>query len=427
MHNNVPAPYMMNNQPAPSMAPHMAHGGKAKNRMVLGHFNRSELDQLDHLQGKRSVDHTSGLRKYNHIESLLENQHLMKKIAHHAAEHHQYAHGGQPMHHMINQMKQDGRFGDTEMALIGPRTEHILNHYCGGGSTNPEDGKPEYFLGSLLGGLGQAIIPGLTRGLGGFAKGLGNWDSSKGFGENLKNSALGGLKSAFSSTDEEGNQQLPSMGQIGQSALRGGSAMMNSMGQGNNWQDALSHGAQAGMEGYNSPVAKFGQNMLQSRQGGQDWGGAALRGAQAATEGMDNPLMRGANSMFKARNQGQDWGNAGIRGGMEATRGIDNPLIRGARGVAGGHLAGQDWQQAAGRGMQGAMKGMNNNNPLVQGMNTMGQGLQQGRGLGGSAMRAGAGMMGGIGRQQQQPQRYMPPQQNYFNELPYAGEDEYAA
>lgn len=429
MHNNVPAPYMMNNHSPLPMAPHMAHGGHAKkNKMILAHFNRSELDQLDHLQGKRNEDHTTGVRKYDKLESLLENPHLMQTIAHHVKAHHHYAFGGHPMAPMIEQMKHDGRFGDTEMGMIGPRTEHILNHYAGGGSTNPIDGKHEYFLGALLGGLGQAIIPGLTRGLGGFAKGLGNWDSSKGFGENLKNSALGGLKSAFSSTDEEGNQKLPSMQDVAGSAARGVGSFMDARSRGQGWGDAAMQGAQAGMQGYNSPVARFGQGMLGARQSGRGWGDSAMQGGEDALQNMENPMLRGAGRMMGERSRGQNWQNAGMRGGLEATQGMDNPLVRGARGVMGGRLAGQNWQQAAGRGMQGATRGQNSNNPLVQGMNSMGQGMQNGQSFGRSMMRAGADAMGGMGRRQQpQPQRYLPPQENYFNELPFAGEDNYAA
>jgi hypothetical protein len=427
IHNNVPAPYM-HHAMQPQMSPHMASGGRnKKSKMILAHFNRGELDELDHLQGKRNEDHTSGIRKYDKLEALLENPHLMKKISHHAREHH-LAMGGHPMSHTIEQMKHDGRFGDTEMAMIGPRTEHILNHYCGGGSTNPYDGKHEYFLGALLGGLGQSLIPGLTRGLGGFAKGLTNWDSSKGFGANLGNAALGGLKSAFTSTDEQGNESLPSPQQVAQSVGNGANAFMNARQQGQGFGDSAMQGAQAGMQGYNSPVAKFGQGMLNSRQGGQSWGDSAMRGGHDAMEGMQNPMMRGARSAIGSRMQGNDMGTAGMRGALEATRGVDNPLMRGARGVMGGRLAGQDWQQSMGRGMQGATRGLNSNNPATAAMRGMGHGMQNGQGFGRSAMQGAQAGMQQMQRRMPPPQpRYMPQQENHFNELPYADDDSYAA
>ena len=196
-------------QPAPMAFAHGGHVGTKRGKMVMAHFNKHELNDLDHLQGKVEKCPRTGMRSYSHLEEILKNPHILANVHHHTNEHHRamggslggmpmqhyaeggslggmpmqhYAeggspsHGGMPMMHYshgghatgghenyhnshLNHMAREGTHGDTELALIGPHTHHVFNQLATGGCvTNPHTGHPQYWsLGGLLGGLGSAV------------------------------------------------------------------------------------------------------------------------------------------------------------------------------------------------------------------------------------------------------------------------------
>lgn len=196
-----PTPASVPSQQAPSNPP-MAyakggHVGTKRGKMIMAHFNKHELNELDHLQGKIEKCPKSGMRSYSHLEEILKNPHILANVHHFANELHRamgggihdshyaaggmpmmhyatgggvpmmhYAHGGHPDYHNshLNHMAREGVHGDTELALIGPHTHHVFNQLATGGCvTNPHTHHPQYWsLGGLLGGLGSAIKGGAS-------------------------------------------------------------------------------------------------------------------------------------------------------------------------------------------------------------------------------------------------------------------------
>lgn len=181
------------------------HVGTKRGKMVMAHFNKHELNELDHLQGKIERCPKSGMRSYSHLEEILKNPHILANVHHHTNEHHRmmggamhdhYATGGAPSMHFatggapsmhfapggapamhfshgghadyhnshLNHMASEGMHGDTELALIGPHTQHVFNQLATGGCiTNPHTGHPQYWsMSGLLGGLGSAIKGGAS-------------------------------------------------------------------------------------------------------------------------------------------------------------------------------------------------------------------------------------------------------------------------
>ena len=133
-------------------------GGKVK--MSPAHMSKQEMDILDHLQG-RTERTAHGVRTYPHFEELLSNPHLHAMIHHHARMSH--ADGGDISPHMEHDMEAHGRNGDTEVALLGPRTHQLFHSMATGGAMNP-DGHPEYWsIGGALRGLSGALSRGATH------------------------------------------------------------------------------------------------------------------------------------------------------------------------------------------------------------------------------------------------------------------------
>lgn len=145
-----------------------AHGGRTMSsthrpgNMVSAHFNPHELDLLDHYQGKKMIDRRSGQRIYPHLEEIIKNPHMRESIHHHYKNH--LATGGHVDKEnamKLQHMAANGRYGDTEIAKIGPHTHNLLNYMAGGVTRNPHDGHPEYWsLSGALGSLGNALKSG---------------------------------------------------------------------------------------------------------------------------------------------------------------------------------------------------------------------------------------------------------------------------
>ncbi len=152
-----------------------SHGGRAKRaKMIAAHVSPHELHILDHLQGHIERCPKTGRRSYSHLEELIKNPHIVAQIHHHTHKHHakmareghamggapSYAHGGTPDLHAMHPIHAaNGMHGDSEVALIGPHTKSLFDHYAEGGTAiNPYDGHPQYFsLSGLLSGAWNAI------------------------------------------------------------------------------------------------------------------------------------------------------------------------------------------------------------------------------------------------------------------------------
>lgn len=154
LNTSIPAPYEMNNSMNSSpQLPAMAKGGSAKHKKVLAHFNPKELQVMDHLQGHVERCPKTGLKSYSHLEELFKNPHIIGNVhKHNNANREHHAMGGN-----IDHLAAGGRNGDTEMALIGPNTQHLFHQIAGRSTTNPNTGHPEFWsLGGITGALGGA-------------------------------------------------------------------------------------------------------------------------------------------------------------------------------------------------------------------------------------------------------------------------------
>src|SRR5574338_407610 len=278
--SRLPAPYELNNL-SPGVGQYLAKGGrtsKGHKGMEKVHMNSHELEILDHLQG--GAEHgPGGIKVYSHLEELLKNPHIIRQVHHHARHHH--AAGG------IENLKRMGRFGDNQIAMIGPNTQHLFNYLAGGPTKNPETGHTEYWtIGNALSGLWNTV------------KGIASpvWDTVKGVAQaaapallpmaqgalttafgplgGLAGGMLGqGIQSALGSPSQSSNPYHQALGQsIGQAAQAygGGASPSQAFGQGLN-----NFGSQVG-GGFGNALASSGQALQQ----GQGWGSAARMGAQ---------------------------------------------------------------------------------------------------------------------------------------------------
>lgn len=121
----------------------------------LVHINKDEGGVLDDLQGGRTNLPNSDIRHYGELENHMhEIAPQMKQI------YENHARGGSiiGLRAHIDQAKKKGRFGDSEMVLMGPKARHCFNAMLDGGSVNPHTGCNEYW------GLGR-IWRGIKRGV----------------------------------------------------------------------------------------------------------------------------------------------------------------------------------------------------------------------------------------------------------------------
>ena len=327
-------------QSAPMAFAHGGHVGTKRGKMVMAHFSKHELNDLDHLQGKVEKCPRTGMRSYSHLEEILKNPHILANVHHHTAEHHRdmgghmggmpmahYAEGGMPMSHyagggmpmmhyshgghanyhdgQLNHMANEGVHGDTELALIGPHTNHVFNQLATGGCvTNPHTGHPQYWsLGGLLGGLGSAIKGGASAlGRGAMAAGRaaathagtlgrGMVSAAKAaapavgaFGKAAMPYAMEALKPQLAKLGSAGGVNLGELAHAGIGAI-GDTAFDKMSGPGGPMNNPNAHAMGSG----------FGK-ALESKTNGGNWGesvGQGLHHAGSQMEGTRGAALRG--------------------------------------------------------------------------------------------------------------------------------------
>lgn len=366
--NRLPAPYELNNAPSPMAASpqYLARGGRTgRSRMIKVHMNPHELQILDHLQGKAEYG-PNGIKRYPGLEDLLKNHHIVQNVHHHARQHH--AQGG--LTPAMEHLRAGGRFGDTQLAEIGPHTHGLFNELAGHPTRNPYTGHPEYFsLGGALSGLWNTIK----------GAGSGLLNTVKGVGSSL----LGGLTGGGGASDAlKGIAQAaaPTLLPMAQQALGNRFGDMGQM-AGN----MLSQGAQSYLgqpsENSNPYYSAIGQSLGKAAQGY----GSGMGASQAFGQGLQN---------FGSQ-MGGGFGNALSDAGQSLGQG-------------------NSWRNAARAGAQRGYNELGGRQGLYNAAGNIGQGLMRG-GFGG-AQHAARGQMGQyMNKFLPQPanQDYMVPQESY--------------
>lgn len=398
LNSTLPAPYELNNssnaQQMTSNPPEMlsfAKGGRAKHKKILAHFNPKELHVMDHLQGHSERCPKTGLRSYSHLEELLKNPHIVGTMHRHAQSHREHhAMGGS-----IDHLAEGGRHGDTEMALIGPNTNHIFHQLAGRSTTNPNTGHPEFWsIGGALSGLGGAL-------------------------KGAASSAGRGLSSAARAAAPLARQAA---GSIGQGARAFGSSALTAA------RAAAPH-VGAAFTKFAPMAAQMGTQYLADRLQGkpqeefnpQDYVGMlpeSMQGLAQAGAGAYN-ARRGGASNQQAFGQGLSQLGQGYEGPLgNAMQGFGNSLGQGGNFRSGlGEAAsrvGQGYGGALGQSLQGAGQafgqGRNFGQSLGQGANQGFQSLGGREGLVNSSANIlrGYGSQGGLrGAAQREGQGYM--------------------
>lgn len=136
--------------------------------LILAHFNPEELDFMDQLQGGPSwmeVGDGMRIREYSALEGLPHDP-QMRSLFEQAAQGEEepqmppgMAHGGRPqgIPEEVEEIKDQGRHGDTEVALIPIDLAEFFNELIGYPSHN-KDNVPEYFdLNGTLGSIGNGL------------------------------------------------------------------------------------------------------------------------------------------------------------------------------------------------------------------------------------------------------------------------------
>lgn len=251
---------------------------------ILAHFDPNELADLDSLQGETIIDPETGLRDYSILlDKILKNPEVHEAIsAGLSQEKKKFAMGGEvheegrPTDPELEELRIQGRHGDTELAIITP---YILESFEGwaGKKTgiNPHTGLPEFGgVGSVLKGIARvagAVIGSVFGGPIGAAIGGGLATKFTGgsWGESLGTGALSGL----------GAMAAPAIGGFAQSNFPGlsagiGQATRGILGQNiggalsNLFSPAIGGGIMSpyGVVGANTvgkmlPASAFGQNL----------------------------------------------------------------------------------------------------------------------------------------------------------------------
>lgn len=312
------------------------------------HFNPQELKVLDRAQGGPTFIPGTSIRHYAGLEN---NMPQMEGLLNKRYE--RFAKGGQPGEFMrqADEMRKRGRNGDSEIAVIGPRTRKVFNHLMNGGSINPVTKKCEYFgLGDFFSNMGSKISSGFNKAKdfigSGVSKakdflgspvgqrltdtaknagmtGLGSVLSGKGIKESLGDAARAGAKDLKHSD----NPFLRTAGSVAGSAMKG-----------RDIRDTIGRGINAGTRGNENSLIRGAGEAAKSFGRGQGAREAISRGIQTGAGGFDHPAARGAEAAAKAFGKGRDLREVARRGINAGVRGHQNPMVRAAQGAANQYM-----------------------------------------------------------------------------------------
>jgi hypothetical protein len=181
---------------------------------VEAHFNRHELAIMDEYQRGRSIDEKTKLPEYSVLGLMAEkNPNIVHQLIQDFAEAHSVRKAEhEHLHGKLAEDQYHGRFGDTELALIPHNLANLFDEAIGNVTRNPEDGKREYFWGSIAGLVSRAlptIIKGATT-----------------VGSALGRMAMPALKTVGSIAQTAGRMAMPALRTVGSTAMSAGRAAM---------------------------------------------------------------------------------------------------------------------------------------------------------------------------------------------------------
>lgn len=348
--------------------------GKAM-ELIIAHFNPRELEVMDREQGGRTHIPGTDTPHYKGLEKLMSNsnvEHLVRR----AFEKH--AEGGRigESARDIEDMKRKGRFGDSEMAYIGPNTRRIFDRITadltGNSKKNahPSTGKPEYFgLGSFLGGIGKTVSKGVSS-LGNMAgqaangvmhaaapvaQGLGNFAMNAAPGAimgglmggpagALEGGMMGGMQGMMGGQGGSQGGSQPSSYQMPQNLGQAFSgAMQSPYGQQmqQQGQNAYNQANQGYQQMANSPMARTAMGAYNGVMGTnhQMPQNLADAGRQAMNSPMGQQMQQHGQNMYNQADQGyQNVRNQGQQMMNNAqNQWQQNPYAQGARGAYQGY------------------------------------------------------------------------------------------
>jgi hypothetical protein len=421
LNSSLPAPYELNNSMPQIQS--FARGGRAKHKKVIAHFSPQELHVMDHLQGHQERCPKTGLRSYSHLEEILKNPHILGTVHKHTHEHRQrHARGGE-----IEHLRRGGRNGDTELALIGPHTHHLLHQLAGGSTTNPHTGHPEFWsLGSVLGGLGSALKGAAStvgKGISSAAKAAAPF-AQKAFstiGQGAKALGTHALSAAKAAAPHIGTALTtiaPLAAQFGQQYLANklqGNPQDEDQGFNpenyiNMLPESMQGLAQAGLGAYNSfrggasPEQAFGQGLSQF---GQQVGGNVGN----AMQGFGGAL-----------GQGKDIRSALGSGASRFGQGYGGAFGQGLQSAGNAFSRGEDFGQSLGQGFNKGLEALGGGRGLANSASNVFRGYGTPGGMYGAAQREGRGYM-----QKALPNYYSEENPQYYTQEspPFNEEDQY--
>lgn len=168
--DRLPSPYS-------KIMPHSRSESEKSYPLVIAHFNKGELVDLDKVNNGRKMDRRLGLPNYMGLDPLfthmMKNPHMLEQF--NAKVSKGYAKGGHTTIKKMEKLKASlGTNGDTERALIPKSMARVLNHIVGY-SENPHTGDPQYAMGTdFISSLGSYMpsMDTIASGIGSAASGI---------------------------------------------------------------------------------------------------------------------------------------------------------------------------------------------------------------------------------------------------------------
>lgn len=401
----LPAPYELNNSAnsnSPELEiPAMAKGGRAKHKKVLAHFNRKELHIMDHLQGHTERCPKTGIRSYSHLEELFKNPHIVGTVHRHAHAHRaHHAIGG-----AIEHLAQGGRHGDTEMAMIGPHTQHVFHQLAGRSTTNPHTGHPEFWsIGPALAGLGGALKGAGTAAARGIASGVKAAAPVVARGaQTLGRGALQAAKTAAPHVGNAVSTLAPIALQLG--TQYAANRMQNQMLPPEQQQEFNPESMIDYLPESIQGLGKAGLGAYQAYQGGADPRQALGHGLSQYGQQYGGNAGNAMQGFGGALSRGQDYRSALGAGASQAGRGYGGAFGRSLEDAGNAFGSGQDMGRSLEHGLQGGFQSLGGRRGAINSAANILRGYGTQGGMQGAAQREAQGYMN-----RALPQYYSEPQ-----------------